>query len=91
MRNIILLFFKKDKQKPFNILKKNDKYQEAFVRLGDPQLFTYRWSIGTTNVVIDVDFARLQLFINTRFPTLMKSLIAKMLKKLMRATYPLQK
>ncbi|GFW37608.1 uncharacterized protein TNCV_4028041 [Trichonephila clavipes] len=32
-------FFKKGKQKPFNTLKKNEEYQEAFMKFGNPDLF----------------------------------------------------
>ncbi|GFW84840.1 uncharacterized protein TNCV_681281 [Trichonephila clavipes] len=72
-------FFKKGKQKPFNILKKNEEYLETFMKFGDPDLFRdleleknvfnkiQKFICEAYNVpgMIDVDAARFQLFINT--------------------------
>ncbi|CAH2096953.1 unnamed protein product [Euphydryas editha] len=71
--------FKKGKQKPFNILKKNEEYQQAFHRFGtldfvgdvdeEERVFNIiqKFICDVYNVpeIIDVDAARLQLFINT--------------------------
>lgn len=72
-------FFRKDKQRPFNVLKKKVEYQIAFMKLGDVDLFSdleleqnmfktiQKFICELYNVagIIDVDAARLQLFINT--------------------------
>lgn len=72
-------FFKRGKQRPFNILKKNVEYQQAFLQFGEEELFTdydtkqkvfdviQKIICDVYNVpgIIDVDAARLQLFINT--------------------------
>lgn len=72
-------FFKRGKQRPFNILKKNVEYQQAFLQFGEEELFTdydtkqkvfdviQKFICDVYNVpgIIDVDAARLQLFINT--------------------------
>ncbi|KAL4707134.1 hypothetical protein ACJJTC_018869 [Scirpophaga incertulas] len=72
-------FFRKGKQRPFNVLKKEVEYQIAFMKLGDVDLFSdleleqnvfntiQKFICQLYNVagIIDVDAARLQLFINT--------------------------
>lgn len=72
-------FFKRGKQRPFNILKKSEEYQRAFLQFGEVQLFTdddkklkvfnvmqkFICDIYNVSGILDVDAARLQLFINT--------------------------
>lgn len=72
-------FFKKGKQRPFSILKKNKEYQQAFLTFGTLNLIddvdeeervfniVQRFICDVYNVpgVMDVNAARLQLFINT--------------------------
>lgn len=71
-------FFKKGKQRPFNIMMKKHEYQRAFMRFGDPESFTdgnlqqdifnqiqkFICEIYNVSGIIDVDAARLQLFLN---------------------------
>ncbi|CAG9763424.1 unnamed protein product [Ceutorhynchus assimilis] len=72
-------FFKKGKQRPFIILKKKYQYQEAFMKFGDLKSFTdhdiqqdmfntiqkFICDVYNVTEIIDVDAARLQLFINS--------------------------
>lgn len=69
-------FFRKGKQRPFKILQSKPEYQQAFLRFGELELENTEQGVFNTiqkficevyNVagVIDVDAARLQLFINT--------------------------
>lgn len=71
-------FFKKGKQRPFNLLTKKHEYQRAFMQFGDPESFTdehiqedifqkiqkFICEIYSVPGVLDVDAARLQLFLN---------------------------
>lgn len=71
-------FFKKGKQRPFNILMKKYEYQQAFMQFGDPELFTngtmqvdifnniqkFVCEIYSVPGILDVNAARLQLFLN---------------------------
>lgn len=72
-------FFKKGKLKPFKILKKSPEYIEAFLKFGEVELSTdkekeqsifdviqkFICELYNVSGLIDVDAARLQLFINT--------------------------
>lgn len=76
----VTAFFKKGKQRPFSILKKNKEYQEAFMKFGDPDLFSdleletdvfntmqrFICEVYRVAGTIDVDTATLQIFIKTR-------------------------
>lgn len=73
------VFFRKGKLKPFKILKRTEEYQKAFIKLGKNILFEndnerqsvfdiiqqFICEVYNVGSIIDVDAARLQLFINT--------------------------
>jgi len=72
-------FFRKGKLKPYKILKQNQKYQEAFMKFGNSELFEnnneqqnvfniiqeFICKVYNVGNIIDVDAARLQMFINS--------------------------
>lgn len=75
-----------------SIIENYEEYQEAFITFGDPDLFSdsqleqnvfntiqsFFCEVKKVVGVIDIDALRLQLFINTWFPTSVKNSIEKM-------------